>query len=71
MLGLKMGQAIWQGIQQFLGEWSLMTASKEMGTSVQQPQETEFCHNPVCLEDDPKLMMTSWLTIYDCMLVKL
>lgn len=33
------------------------TASKKTRSSVLQPQETDFCHNPVSLEVDPELWM--------------
>lgn len=62
MLALRMKQVMWQGIWQPLEEQPQLTPSKEMGTSVVQLQETEFCHNHVALEEDLELRMRAWLT---------
>ena len=51
-----------EGIWQLLEEQSQLTASKEMGPSVLQLQETEICHNHVALEQDLELRMRAWLT---------
>ena len=37
------------------GPW--LTASRQMGTSVLQLQGSEFCQQPLCFDEDPKLQM--------------